>query len=100
MLLGRHGDPPWGRLAQPSEAALQPQAAGIPGQVRIIYVPENETIKVCGLAALARQKVTCFDPVSGEKTALGIIQADARGGWTCPPPLARAQDWVLAMESP
>ncbi len=100
LIVGHHGDGPWGRIGQPSDLSRQPQAAGIPDSVRIIYVPENEAIEVRGLGSQAREMAAYFDPVSGEKTPLGLVQADDRGVWKCPPPLAQAHDWVLVLEPP
>jgi hypothetical protein len=86
--------------AQPNDASCEPQAAGIPGLVRIIYVPENQAIEVRGLGPQARYAAAYFDPVSGEKASLGIVQADSRGVWNCRPPQGQDYDWVLVLENP
>jgi hypothetical protein len=101
LVIGRHGDGPWGQIDQPNnDDAFGPQSAGIPGIVRIIYVPENQTIAARNLKAGAAYSATIFDPVTGVKTALGKIQADAAGVWHCPPPAGQDPDWVLVLESP
>ncbi|HXP61357.1 MAG TPA: DUF4038 domain-containing protein [Dongiaceae bacterium] len=82
------------------DVSRQPQAAGIPGRVRIIYVPENEAVEVRGLDSQAKYAATHFDPVSGAKASLGVIQADHRGVWKCPPPPGQDHDWVLVLENP
>jgi hypothetical protein len=83
-----------------SDISRQPQAAGIPGRVRIIYVPENQAVEIRGLDSQVKYAATRFDPVSGEKASLGIIQADNRGAWKCPPPPGQDHDWVLVLENP
>ncbi|HWW00677.1 MAG TPA: DUF4038 domain-containing protein [Candidatus Acidoferrum sp.] len=99
MVLGRYGDGPWGRVGRPNDDVLEPQAAGIPGQVRIIYVPESRSIEVGNLGPQAQYKATYFDPVTGEEKSLGALQADHRGAWRCPPPSGQNHDWVLVLEN-
>jgi hypothetical protein len=86
-------------MDQPSDDAFGPQSAGVPGGVRIIYVPQNEAIAVRNLGAKAAYAATYFDPVSGAKTALPAVQADVAGSWTCPPPIGQDHDWVLILEA-
>jgi hypothetical protein len=85
------------KLSLQSDKSSEPQATGIPGLVRIIYVPEREIIEARNLTPSAKYTASYFDPVSGEKASLGIAQADSRGAWKCPPPLPRDQDWVLVL---
>ena len=85
------------KLSQHSDKSSEPQATGIPDLVRIIYVPEHEIIEARGLTPSAKYAASYFDPVSGEKASLGIVQADNQGTWKCPPPLPRDQDWVLVL---
>jgi hypothetical protein len=96
--IAHYGDGPWGRLNERTGTAAEPQATGIPGSVRIIYVPEREMVEARGLAPQKTYSASCFDPVSGEKRALGKARADARGAWNCAPPLAQDQDWVLVLQ--
>ena len=93
--------PEWAALArQPSsDPASEPQAAGIPGRVRVIYVPENQAIEVRGLGSQAKCAATYFDPVTGQKTSLGEVRADNRGVWVCPPPPGEDHDWVVVVEN-
>lgn len=90
--------PEWAASEPETDRVKEPQAAGIPDTVRIIYVPEREIIKVRNLAPRASYAASTFDPVNGEKTSLGTVRADESGQWTCPPPLPREQDWVLVLE--
>ena len=99
LMIGRYGDGPWGRVGRPGDAALAPQATGIPGLVRIIYVPERHSIEVHDLGAGARYSVAYFDPVTGEKRSLGYVSADNQGTWHCSPPSRQSHDWVLVLEN-
>ena len=86
------------RLDEAKDESYGPQAAGIPGVVRVIYVPQSEAVEVRYLVAQAAYAATGFDPVSGDKTPLGTIHADAAGRWTCAPPAGKDHDWVLILE--
>jgi hypothetical protein len=98
MVVGRYGDGPWGQIGEANDETYSPQATGIPGVVRVIYVPQSEAVEVRYLVAQAAYKATCFDPVSGDKTSVGTIRADAAGRWLCPPPAGKDHDWVLILE--
>jgi hypothetical protein len=77
-----------------------PQSAGVPEVVRLVYVPRREAIRVHHLGVEKAYTATYFDPVSGEKTPLGIIRSDGRGSWTCPLPAAqKEQDWIVILEA-
>jgi hypothetical protein len=98
MVLGRYGDGPWGELGRSYNGVYGPQAAGIPGVVRVIYVPESEAIVVRTLGANTVYAASYFDPVTGAKTALGEVHADGEGLWHCPPPADSGHDWVVILE--
>ncbi len=101
LVIGRYGDNPWGQIGGgPEDESYGPQAVGIPGVVRIIYVPQSEPIVVRNLVAQAAYSAQYFDPVSGGKKTLGMIHTDSAGLWTCPPPAGNDHDWVLILESP
>src|SRR6185436_7308554 len=86
-VVGRHGDGPWGKLDQPdTDSAYGPQSTGIADVVRLIYVPENQTVVVRKLTAGRKYSAAVFDPVTGSRTSLGAVQADSAGAWRCPPP--------------
>ncbi|MDQ6631854.1 MAG: DUF4038 domain-containing protein, partial [Verrucomicrobiota bacterium] len=100
LIIGKYGERPWGTIGQSNnEGVFGPQAAGIPGSVRIIYVPENDSIIVRELGKNATFAASYFDPVTGEKTVLPSTKADNIGSWTCPPPTGNNHDWVLILES-
>jgi hypothetical protein len=100
VAIGQYGDSPWGAIDQSNhDDAYGPQSAGIPGAVHIIYVPESEPIVVRKLGSRATYFATGFDPVSGTKTSLPVVNADDNGAWTCPPPAGQDHDWVLILEA-
>ena len=99
LVVAAYGRAPWGRLDQPNDEAFNPQSAGIPSVVRIVYVPQSESIVVHNLGSKATWAVTSFDPVSGAKTALPALQANAAGSWRCAPPPGQDHDWVLILET-
>ena len=98
--VGSYGDAPWGQISRPNDEANGPQATGIPGVVRLIYVPEAEPIAVRSLDPRTAYAATYFDPVTGTKSRPGKVQPDASGLWLCPPPVGSSHDWVLILESP
>jgi hypothetical protein len=78
-----------------------PFAAGIPGQVRLVYIygptftPNSLTVQK--LEPGSAYTAFWWDPRSGVEHALGTAQPDAAGAWTIPmqPELT---DWVLVLE--
>jgi hypothetical protein len=95
--------PEWASFASESHNASSefevPYTAGIPGVIRIIYVPRRESILVREVEPQTAYAATHFDPVSGERTPLGIAHADASGLWKCAPPAGKESDWVLILET-
>ena len=85
---------------QNNDDVYGPQSAGIPDVVRMIYVPQSDSIVVRNLGRHGRYGASWFDPVSGAKTALPPVEADEKGLWTCSPPAGLDHDWVLILESP
>jgi hypothetical protein len=68
--------------------------------VRLVYVPQHEPVEVRSLGPHAKQNAIRFDPVSGARTPIGIIQADAQGCWKCAAPSDHDHDWVIILETP
>lgn len=96
--IGPYGAAPWGQLVDPRGGSGAPQAGGIPGVVRVIYVPQNEPIVARALTPSHAYAAKYFDPVSGSLSPLGTIQADPAGLWNCPPPSGNDHDWVIVLE--
>ncbi len=98
--IGKYGEVPWGQIGHSNnDGVYGPQSTGIPGSVRIIYIPENDSILVRDLGKNAKYAGSYFDPVTGIKTALPPIKSDDAGLQTFAPPAANDHDWVLILES-
>jgi hypothetical protein len=95
-------DTPSSNLEAPpnNDDLFGPQSAGIPGVVRIIYVPQPQPVVVRNLVGRAAYAPAYFDPVSGAKAPLPPVEADDAGSWTCPAPPGQDHDWVLILEAP
>ncbi|HSU56636.1 MAG TPA: DUF4038 domain-containing protein [Candidatus Dormibacteraeota bacterium] len=97
--VGNYGDKPWEQV-EPlrNDGVYGPQCAGIAGVLRMIYVPQPDTIRVRELGSNGRFSAAWFDPVSGERRPLASGCASTDGAWLCPPPARLDHDWVLIME--
>jgi hypothetical protein len=97
--------PDWVDPAGSPEQYEQPFAAGIPGEVRIIYLYEpiwgqsvgGQGKKVLGIEKDTTYQAFWWDPRTGQEFPLGIVKPDASGAWMIPmePELF---DWVLVLE--
>jgi len=86
-------DPHWSK-----ENYNLPYAAGVPGEVRVIFIPPAwDPPKVTNLESGVSYRAFYFDPKSGKEHDLGNVAADATGAWPAPitPTFA---DWVLVVE--
>ena len=78
-----------------------PYAAGIPGHVRVIYLPQpifpwGAGTVVKGIEPNSSYSAYLFDPKTSQEHHLGPVTPDANGSWRVPlPPVA--QDWVLVL---
>jgi hypothetical protein len=86
------------KTAGPDDDLDGPQSAGIPGVVRLIYIPRAEPVEVRNMDARAPFAAQWFDPVTGVTTPLGELRSDENGRWTCLPPASLNHDWVLILE--
>ena len=90
--------PEWVEPHWTKENFTRPYAAGIPGQVRVIFLPWcNPTVK--GVEPNTRYDAFLFNPTDGSERPLGRVKPDKKGDW--PLPLSRLpiyQDWVLVLE--
>ncbi len=100
LAIGNYGEGPWGQIGQSSnDGVFGPQATGIPGSLRIIYVPENDSIVVRNLGKNASFSASYFNPVTGEqKVAFPQAKADDAGLWECAPPAGATPDWVVILD--
>jgi hypothetical protein len=86
-------DPHWSQ-----QDYVKPYAAGIPGELRIIFVPPAwNPPKVKGLEAGVRYRAMFFDPASGEQQEIGEVVRDSQGDWQSPL-LPTFADWVIVLE--
>ncbi len=100
MVLGKAGDSPWGKFDPiNNDDVYAPQSVGIPGVVKIIYVPQPDTIVIRNLGAEAAYTACTFDPVLGETGPSRSIVADTNGLWTCAAPSGCDHDWVLVLRN-
>jgi len=86
-------DPHWSK-----ENYERPYAAGIPGEVRVIFIPpawNAPTVK--SLEPGVSYRAFYFDPAAGKQHDLGDVMPDSTGAWPAPitPTFA---DWVLVLE--
>jgi len=90
--------PEWVEQHATLEDCRRPYAAGVPGVVRVVYVPSDwGRPTLTALPPNTTYRAIYFDPQSGEETDLGEVRAAADGTWH-PPPAPVRQDWVLALE--
>jgi len=80
---------------------IAPYAAGIPGEVRVIFLPwYNPNFTVTKLETDRNWRAFLFNPVDGSEVDYGPVQPDAEGNWKNPyPRLPIYQDWVLVVEA-
>ena len=97
--------PEWIEPHQTPKRRVSCYAAGIPEEVRVIYIPVEERynlidfgkVRVLGLEPNATYHGLYCSPITGKEYALGEVSGDVEGGWSVP----RAptyQDWVLVLE--
>ena len=85
-----------GKVAAGNEFEV-PYTAGIPGELRITYVPFPRRVMIRNLETGRDYKASCFNPVTGALSEVGPVRADATGSWTAIPPPGTKTDWVLVL---
>jgi hypothetical protein len=100
MVVEKYGEAPWGRIDDLlNDHGYQPQVAGIPGVVRVIYVLESRPIVVSNLEKNASYQSSYFDPATGTRSEPMPLRTDQTGQWTCAPLITQEHDWVLILEN-
>ena len=87
-------DPQWGK-----ENYEQPYAAGIPGELRVIFIPPAwDPPRVKSLEPGLTYRAFYFDPVTGRRHETIEVTPDPAGTWQAPitPTFA---DWILVLEN-
>ncbi len=93
--VGRAGDKPWGAVAAPDASLHGPQSAGIPGQVRLTYVPYAEPVRLSGLEPGQLVRPVMINPATGAERKLVATKADSSGTALCAPPAGHSHDWII-----
>ena len=95
--LERH--PEWIDEPEDPKDAYAPVAAGIPGELRIVYSPHCwNPPRVRGLEHDVAYTAAWFDPVTGRESALGPVEPDADRTWSPPFP-PEVHDWLLVLRA-
>jgi hypothetical protein len=84
-------DAPWSK-----DDDLKPLAAGIPGELRVVYLPNSRQVVLTDLEPDSAWESAYIDPKDGKVYEIGVVRADAEGRWQTPNS-SIFQDWVLTM---
>lgn len=94
--LGAFGRQPWGEIkASPSYG---PFAAGIPGKVRVVYVPSPRAVRLIGMEMDGRYRLEVFDPADGSRRELGPAKVGTDGTLRVEKSGGATNDWVVIVE--
>ncbi len=74
-----------------------PYAAGIPGRVRVVYIPAAEPVTLHGLGAGFSYSIRRYDPRTGELKEPRRANPDRQGDLVCTPESSTG-DWVAILE--
>jgi len=90
--------PEWVEPRWSKDNYVLPFAGGIPGEVRLVYIPPlTEAKEMKNLESGVAYRAFFFSPKNGNEHQIGKAQADEKGMWKIPfPPIH--QDWVLVLE--
>jgi len=88
--------PEWVEPHFNEEDYFQPYAGGIPGEVRVIYLPDARPLHLTGLDTESGYHAFFIDPKNGKTYDIGRVPRAKE--WDSPkPPIF--QDWLLVLES-
>jgi hypothetical protein len=81
---------------------MLPYTAGIPRELRIIYIPQRIYNWTGPLLKKLERDVKYhafyFNPINSEEYDLGIVSGNSKGQWQAPE-VPLCQDWVLILEN-
>jgi hypothetical protein len=96
--------PDWVDPRQTKDDRIGPYAAGIPGQVRIIFIPSEQSFLACTGRLTLRDlepdleyRGYFFNPQTGEEHVIGMVVGDANGEYRLKG-VPIFQDWILVLE--
>jgi hypothetical protein len=89
--------PEWAEPHWTEKDYMQPYAAGIPGELRMVYAPASWNLpRLAHLETNVVYQGFLFNPSNGKEVSLGEIRADEHGKWQPPvPPIVR--DWAIVL---
>jgi hypothetical protein len=99
MVVAKYGDDPWKTFETPEiDRFMVPYAAGIPAQVRVIYLPLANSVTAHQLEPGTTYRARYFNPITGESSVNGTATGDTQGSWTAPTVPDESHDWVLVLQ--
>ncbi|MBI3909443.1 MAG: DUF4038 domain-containing protein [Armatimonadetes bacterium] len=91
--------PEWAAPRWSEQNYVAPYAAGIPGEVRILFLPTyTSRVTVTGIERDVHYHAFLFNPINGREHDLGAVAPDEEGNWQLGGRLPIFQDWVLVLE--
>lgn len=89
--------PEWVENHATKDRIRAPYAAGIPENVRIIYIPDYTSVLIKNIEPQINYRAFYVDPMTGTEYDLGKVAPDDNNNWRAPrPPIF--QDWILVLE--
>ena len=89
--------PEWADPAWTAQNMFKSFAAGIPGELRIFYIPDGNSPIVRNLEPGISYRAFFWNPVNAKETPIGPVTPDAEGKWSAPSgPIF--QDWILVLQ--
>lgn len=92
--------PEWVAPSVDDENCWNPYSADIPGQVRIIYMPQyvvDRVVSVCEIEPGVRYEAKFVNPSNGNEIPIGIAEPDTDGQWLLPMQ-PEMRDWIVILE--
>ncbi|MDP6355293.1 MAG: DUF4038 domain-containing protein [Planctomycetota bacterium] len=87
----------WSTEGEMPDETVPPYAAGVLGEVVVVYALEFLPVEIRNLSPAGKYLASYFDPVTGEQTKIGEVEAGRNGNWRCPSPAAES-DWVVILQ--